>query len=700
MSSNRKFAAVLAIALGLLVILVVGAARARARVGASAGEVVETYEIINALTRLMGDVADAETGQRGFILTDDASYLAPYEHALARVDRDAADLRLRDIDATMQGRIDELLALVERRLAILNEMLELRRTHGLTDTVAALRAGGGDETMNALRALVASLIARERERLEERAGRAAEGIARADAIVIGGALCGTLLLCVLVVLLDREMRGTADRERRLREQAAITDGVLTSMDDGVVLADREGNLTLRNEAARRILPSGPLRAGDLFGGDRAMWFRPDGITPIPQDEAPLLVALGGRTADDVECVLRPPDAEPAWFSISSRPLADASGTAAGAVSVFRDITKARRASLALQYANARLQTSVDELRHRNDEMALFGELSQVLHGCGTAAEACVLAAKFLALLCPGGSGAIHLLDATSGHAGRTAAWGRVAHLAYEIRPDECWALRRNATHEVGPERLGLLCGHVASDVSAYACVPLTAPGECLGLLYVERATDAAVTSMPGPGIVEAVAQELSLTLANLHLRDVLLRHSVRDPLTGLRNRRVLDDWFESELSRANRRGSSVGVLLIDVDHLKRFNDSLGHDAGDAMLKALASMLRAAVRTEDLVCRYGGDEFLVILGDTSAEHVTLRAAELCERARELVVHDGTRRLPMVTLSIGVALYPQHADAADALLRAADRALYVAKGDGRDRVTIASAPDQTAPRVAAA
>jgi diguanylate cyclase (GGDEF)-like protein len=208
------------------------------------------------------------------------------------------------------------------------------------------------------------------------------------------------------------------------------------------------------------------------------------------------------------------------------------------------------------------------------------------------------------------------------------------------------------------------------------------------MVYVEAATAGRTAgALPGPGILEAVAQEVSLTLANLRLRDMLLRHSVRDPLTGLCNRRVLDEWFDRELARAARHGTSVGVLLIDVDHFKRFNDSFGHEAGDVMLQSLATMLREAVRTEDLVCRYGGEEFLLILGDTSAEHVARRAADLCRRARELEVHDGSRRLPPVTLSIGVANSPQHAVAADALLRAADRALYAAKEAGRDRVEVA-------------
>lgn len=498
----------------------------------------------------------------------------------------------------------------------------------------------------------------------------------------------SLSIVALVLLLGRALRARRRRVAELRDRIAVAEGVLASLGDAVVIADRDGRVAFANDVARRHLPCRQGNALDLFGTRPPVLFRADGITPIPPEDSPLVLALRGSTTQEAECLYRPPGAEPTWFSVSARPLADARGESAGAVSVLRDVTRAKRASLALQHANARLQTSVGELRRRNEEMALLGELSQLLHGCGTTSEACALAAQVAARLCPGGSGAIYLLGADSGRAVRAAAWGRVAHVADELRPDACWALRRNAVHAVDPQRLGLLCEHVAHDVLAYACVPLSAPGECLGVLYVERATDASVAAMPGPGILEAVAQEVSLTLANLRLRDMLLRHSVRDPLTGLWNRRVLDEWFERELSRAKRHGSAVGVLLLDVDHFKRLNDAFGHDAGDAMLKALANMLREAVRTEDLVCRYGGEEFLVILGDTSPEHVTLRAADLCERARELTVHDGSHQLPPVTLSVGVAVFPQHGGSAELLLRAADRALYAAKEAGRDRVELAA------------
>jgi diguanylate cyclase (GGDEF)-like protein len=177
-------------------------------------------------------------------------------------------------------------------------------------------------------------------------------------------------------------------------------------------------------------------------------------------------------------------------------------------------------------------------------------------------------------------------------------------------------------------------------------------------------------------------------VANLNMRDVLKMQSIRDPLTGLFNRRYMEESLDRELRRTVRKKSSLGVLMIDVDHFKRLNDTFGHDAGDAVLRSLGALLRTHFRGEDIVCRYGGEEFTVILPETSPDIVRQRSIELCEGVKQMRVEHHGQPLESITLSIGVAIYGEHGTTADALVRAADSALYVAKKDGRDRVIVAS------------
>jgi diguanylate cyclase (GGDEF)-like protein len=180
---------------------------------------------------------------------------------------------------------------------------------------------------------------------------------------------------------------------------------------------------------------------------------------------------------------------------------------------------------------------------------------------------------------------------------------------------------------------------------------------------------------------------MALALANLRLRESLRNQSIRDPLTGLFNRRYMQESLEREIHRANRDQSPIGVVMIDLDHFKNFNDTFGHPAGDALLRALAHLLQSHVRGEDIACRYGGEEFALILPHTSLDVTWQRAELLREKFKHLQpLHDG-QVLGSITLSVGVAVYPAHGANGEAVLQAADSALYRAKHSGRDRAVTA-------------
>jgi len=181
-------------------------------------------------------------------------------------------------------------------------------------------------------------------------------------------------------------------------------------------------------------------------------------------------------------------------------------------------------------------------------------------------------------------------------------------------------------------------------------------------------------------------ERLSGQLAEImSLRDQLREQVVRDPLTGLFNRRYLEEMLETEISRARRSGRPLSAVILDVDHLKRINDSHGHLGGDEALKAVASLLVARVRSGDVVCRYGGDELVLILPDMSLATVLDRAETWRQAVGDLdLLING--KLERLTISLGVATYPQHGHEREALLHAADQALYEAKVTGRNRVAV--------------
>jgi diguanylate cyclase (GGDEF)-like protein len=192
-----------------------------------------------------------------------------------------------------------------------------------------------------------------------------------------------------------------------------------------------------------------------------------------------------------------------------------------------------------------------------------------------------------------------------------------------------------------------------------------------------------------------VCEHLGLALTNIRLRESLREQSIRDPLTGLFNLRYLEETLEREISRSTRGGKPVGLMMLDVDHFKEFNDTFGHPGGDALLCELSNLLQSVTRVEDAACRYGGDEFVVLLPE-SPLHITLERAEEIRKAaaRFNIIHEGATLDP-VTLTVGVAVYPDHATDMTGLLRAADEAMYEAKHAGGDRVLVAqTASDEDA------
>jgi diguanylate cyclase (GGDEF)-like protein len=226
--------------------------------------------------------------------------------------------------------------------------------------------------------------------------------------------------------------------------------------------------------------------------------------------------------------------------------------------------------------------------------------------------------------------------------------------------------------------------------NTYLCVPILAQGEALGVLHFQATEENPTLVDSELSLKTTFAGQVGLSVANIRLREALRTQSIKDPLTGLYNRRCLEETMERETRRAMRAEQGLGVLMLDLDHFKKFNDTYGHDAGDTVLRETASFLLKSVRAEDIVCRFGGEEFVVILPVADLKVTQARAERIRTRIRELTVMHQGQSLGMVTVSIGVAEVPQHGSAAKELLEAADAALYRARRDGRDRVAVAETP----------
>jgi diguanylate cyclase (GGDEF)-like protein len=301
-------------------------------------------------------------------------------------------------------------------------------------------------------------------------------------------------------------------------------------------------------------------------------------------------------------------------------------------------------------------------------------------------------------LFPADSGAVCVRNTSLDLVEMVCSWGPWPPAEQVFSRKDCWALRHGQLHAVTNPGVDVLCPHWSREASPAdaLCVPMMAHGESLGVLLLRRWAAQAVD--PGhapaaPGVSRkelavTVAGHIALALANLRLRETLRTQSIRDSLTGLYNRRYLNEALEREIRRAARTRRHLAVLLLDVDNFKGLNDTYGHEAGDTFLRELGAFLQQRVREEDVACRYGGDEFVILLTETSLETARKRARQLREGIKTLSVAHRGRYLTPPTVSLGAALYPDHGASADELVRAADDALYKAKARGRDCLVVSS------------
>jgi diguanylate cyclase (GGDEF)-like protein len=351
-----------------------------------------------------------------------------------------------------------------------------------------------------------------------------------------------------------------------------------------------------------------------------------------------------------------------------------------------EIAERLRMEEALRRSNEKLIGWVEELEQRTHEINMLSELGNLLQTCRTADEAYTVLARSLRALFPAQAGSLSAARSSDHLLEVVLAWGPETGEETVFAPEDCWALRRGRLHYLVDAQDSPRCRHVGQSVPSGAlCVPLLAQGELLGLLHV-RGQDEPLTEAKRQ-LAVTVGEHISLALANLRLRETLRNQSIRDPLTGLFNRRFMEESLEREIRRAQRHRHLVGVILLDVDHFKRINDTYGHDAGDAVLRALAAFLKTSVRSSDVACRYGGEEFLLLLPEAPFEVTQRRAEELRHGVKQLTIRHQGEILPPFSISLGVATYPDHGTAGYDVVAAADAALYRAKAAGRDRAVVA-------------
>ncbi|QNM97447.1 GGDEF domain-containing protein [Chitinimonas koreensis] len=342
-----------------------------------------------------------------------------------------------------------------------------------------------------------------------------------------------------------------------------------------------------------------------------------------------------------------------------------------------EISDRQRMQNELQIVNRKLEEALRQQAVRSNEMEQLNKMGDLMQSCVSVQELSQVLSNFAAGYLEAGSGAVYLIEADGGMAAIEHGWGEMPEVERVFSPMQCWALRRGQLHPADALQHNLRCQHVSDDRD-HVCVPLIGNGETLGLLHLRN-----TRGLHDPAFLDGVAKRAALALVSLKAREALFNEATHDPLTTLYNRRYLEAALEEAARRSRRSHRPVGLMMLDLDHFKAINDNYGHEVGDEVLREVAAKLKSSLRSGDIACRYGGEEFTVLLGGASLPATRLRAEQFRQTVEQLrVSHRG--KMLRLTVSIGIAAFPENGTQISEVLHQADRALYEAKHGGRNRV----------------
>lgn len=654
--------------------------------------VTHTYEVITEADSLLMNLFEAESSHRGYLIVGDEIYLNVFNNSLNNLNSDLVNLKKLAVDNPAQiQRIQVLQDLINQRITAFRNVITAYKQQGAQAAYKLIQGNQGSLLTQQIKQQFQAIINEELVLLKQRTDNLLRRSTQTNAIILLGNIFSILLFLTVYILFSRQLKARKLAEENAEKLQSYLKGIIEGSKDLIAAVDRDFRFIALN--------SGYVSAfKKLFGKQILINMSvEDAFSQVPSDinvayEA-WKKALGGEEFSVIEKF--DDNSNRVYYEISYSTIRDNKGEIIGATQMLHDVTERVEKEETLQQTNKKLETSFGELKQSSKEMQLLTEMSRALQSCITIKEAYAPIKFYCEQMLPNTSGILYVMHPSHNYLESTAIWGEPISKDPIFSPEQCWALRRGQIYYADNLERSLRCEHVKTkdegEKVRYICIPLVAQNETLGLLYLELSSEFNVTSDLQSDestrlLLNNIAEQISLALANIRLRETLRYQSIRDPLTGLFNRRYLKELLDRDLERAERKNISMALIMIDIDHFKRFNDTYGHEAGDMVLREMGRAMNEGFRGSDIACRYGGEEFLLFLYDTSLEVAEKRAEELSQKIKHIQIKYGATVLEKITISQGIAMFPENGTTAEELIEAADKALYKAKHEGRDRIVV--------------
>lgn len=650
--------------------------------------VIHTYEVIQSIDSAMSSLTQIDSSQRGFLITNNTNFLIEVDDSKINLKEKLISLSELVQDNPQQAkRISRLSKLVDQRLALLTQVATIKKNELLQTNEGLVLFNHSNEIAGQIKSLGEEVKSVELTLLQERNTAMTQGMSSTTNFLLMGSIFSSLLLIIPFIMANLELINRKIVEHKIKNTKSYLRQIIESTNDMIGAIDNKNNFQIFNEAYLeefKLLFNKTLSVG--MSVQEAFSEVPEANKSISEtwidslqfNSALKILELEGYQKKSI-------------YELSSCPIKDDQNTIKGRVHTVRDVTIRLEAHASLQESHQKLEKGMSELQAKNQQINLLVDMSDIMLASSSQEELGVIMSKFANQLLNFSSGYLYIMHPSKNYLDLATRWGEPTAQQNVFSPEQCWALRLGRAHYMNNQKKELVCDHIHVDQkSDYSkmCVPLMAQNDIYGLLYIEVSIKEFTLNEDLKLIITAFSELTALALANIRLRENLRYQSIRDPLTGLYNRRYLEDALFKQIHQAERSSLNLSLVMLDLDHFKKINDTYGHDAGDAVLKELGDILNKMVRAGDVACRYGGEEFILLFHSMDADNAKKRAEEIRHSVSKIQVKYGAQHIGPITISIGVALYPEDAHEPAALTDCADKALYFAKKHGRNQVALFS------------
>ena len=651
--------------------------------------VAHTYQVLLTTDEALYEITYMESRQRGFLLFNEKSFINDIDTKTLQINKSLDILRDLTIDNPLQhARTQEFTKLIQERISSLNELVQLKLNNKLSTTSALDTFNKGQYISEATKSIANEITEAELVLLQDRNVTATRNTGITNFIFIAGQTVSIIFLLLSFVLFNRELAIRRDTERKANNIKSQLSSIIEESNDMIAALDLNYRFIIFNDAYKKefeLLFDKQILIGMSIN---------DALSDAPDAKDKLIETWkqslqGHEYTKNIEFDSKD---QRNIYEITSSLIKDGQHELIGAVHIIRNISKRVQKQNALKESYEKLNKGMDELKDKNEKITLLLQMSDVMLACNSTEELSNITVTFCGKVLNFSSGIFYIMEPSGNTLETSATWGTPISHTSDFTKDECWGLRLSHIYQAGFSSNELICHHIKSsnqENMIYLCVPLRAQNDIFGLLYIEVSLTNRIQKQLNTDellLINAFAELAALALANARLRENLSYQSIRDPLTTLYNRRHLEEFLLKLIHQSERNKTPIAILMLDIDFFKKINDTQGHTAGDAVLKKLGQLLLKDVRPGDMASRYGGEEFILVLYNTDAKTAKERAETIRKNISLMkVIYEG-HDLGEITVSIGIAVYPQDGESGAELIDISDKALYVAKNSGRNKVVL--------------